>query len=235
MGGFTVAMIQKHSDKLAVAGDGDHSWTVLEVPDRRLVDVAFHNGRVFVLADDGTAVVCDLAGGTSSLPAVTCAVSLSLEVGVLRQDAVVGNYYLVGSSTGGLLMMLRRSWRGRVRFISERYQTEKIEAFVLDDGGEKWRKVENLGGTALFVGDNFSSFCVKGSPEFGRNCIYVSDLIVTHSVGVFDMDSGKMDICRHVKNERKIWWSGRPSGLCHLCSRTVNNDLCVFRTAGGLV
>ncbi|KAJ6804271.1 putative F-box protein [Iris pallida] len=155
---------------LAFARAGDEEWTPLDFlpppPPQRIEDVAYHDGKFFVVFTRGRVQTFDLAGASPAASRLygTCALDASCQV------------HLVSSSCNNDLLQVRRE----KEVLTGRTTRLQVMKFVPDsDSG--WVEIKDLGDQSLFLDDKHSvslraddSSAAAAAPV-RKNCIYFAD------------------------------------------------------------
>lgn len=176
---FVALAILNDVGLLAYYKNGDLSWNFLPAVDILFFDATYYKGQFYAVGDDGTLVVCDINGESSTV---------SDNISPRAKDFECHKVYLVNSEDKELLMV--------VRHLNDNfdgiYETLRFDVFKMNWSEPSWERVENLGDRLLFIGGN-SSVALSGydvrsclqnlrylSPcdDYGQclgNCIYFTD------------------------------------------------------------
>ncbi|KAF6148474.1 hypothetical protein GIB67_038829 [Kingdonia uniflora] len=137
------------------------SWEVMAI--------CAYTGQFHALTHEGILMICDV---NSIKPEATVFASPSVR-------GIRGGLYLAEMS-GELHMVIRKRKITNLNpfnYLNEiGYKTTGFDVYKLDVDTKKWVQLQNLGGNALFLGNN-SSFSLLASnyPEVKGNCIYFTN------------------------------------------------------------
>ncbi|PSR93454.1 F-box protein [Actinidia chinensis var. chinensis] len=193
---YEVVVIYGGMCRLAFFRSGDNSWNFINTKrDYVFSDVVYHKGQVYAVNCWSELVKIDVASEVDHV--------------VTKRSRVCAQVaYLVESQEGDLLLV-QRFWKS-IDVDDENNshsKTFKFKVFKLvypvGEAQEKWIEIKNIGGQALFLGDNHS-LAVSTSEFSGcqSNCIYYTDQnhvisppYVCHGLdddlGVFNLEDGK--------------------------------------------
>ncbi|KAG6424611.1 hypothetical protein SASPL_115029 [Salvia splendens] len=202
-GGFVLLTIHV-SGKLVVYKSGDEKWRLIDDFPSPYDDVILWKGKFYAVDNTGRLVMVS---------------TVDLNVSVAANSIFGGDKKLLVDCDGELLavdMYLSvepadglgfneglEFYEEFDSFMSER--TVKFKVFRLDQEGEKWIEITDLGDVMLFLGDNcaFSASAVEifNDDKCRGNCIFFTDQycnredeggLKSRSVGLFDLESGSI-------------------------------------------
>lgn len=215
--GFVLLTIHV-SGKLVVYKSGDEKWRLIDDLPSPYDDVILWRGKFYAVDNTGRIVVVN---------------TVDLNVSVSANSIFGGDKKLLVDSDGELLVVDMylsvepaddlgfneglEFYEEFDSFMSER--TVKFKVFRLDEEGEKWIEITNLGDKMLFLGDN-CAFSASAAEVFGDekcrgNCIFFTDQycnredevgLKARGVGLFDLESGSIGpVDGHIGYSNMFW------------------------------
>lgn len=168
---YMVVVIFRYSLELAFIRPAiDSKWTKVDLDQRGIFDILFHNNKLYVLKLEDELLSYDILGPSKS--------HVTLIEHTDHRDGYV-KPYLVTSSEGDVLQVkryLKRDKKTATIRVTTRFRVFKLAK-------SRWIEITSLADGAMFLGDN-SSVYVRASNFVGckSNCIYFShdfDVVVT--------------------------------------------------------
>ncbi|KAM0911546.1 hypothetical protein ACQ4PT_013393 [Festuca glaucescens] len=169
-----------------------------------LVDLAFFNGRLYVVSEFYKLFIVDFGENLTSTPNISCVIDsfgdfLGMPPYLNPKEFFQLKQYLV--ECGGKLLMVQRFMRSAGGFRDTNIQTvgfKVLEADMRTNPGQ-WRTVSDLGGHALFLGkQSYKSLLAGECCGSQEDCIYFicdypcpqSSTNPLRDAGIYNMRSG---------------------------------------------
>ncbi|XP_062074297.1 F-box protein At2g26160-like [Humulus lupulus] len=202
---IAVTIVLQPTNQLLYWRPGNSNWKkILTVPRHSFfLDLALFNGRFYAVDHNRRIYALNLGPNLPDDEYDRVATLIS-HLNLPKCDAPFVNPYdvemlfLVESEGSLLVVQGNRQWWGEGR-----HETMEFRVFEVDVNDGAFRKVENLGDRALFVGDNSSSFSVKASEFEGCkcNCVYFADdfrkldkcWVRNKDIGIFHLETGEVE------------------------------------------
>ena len=171
---------------------GEGEWVIVANPDNlKFKDVAFFNGQIYGLCDNGMLVCVELdAPGSAEVQIVSPPPEDAWEPPQkLYLVELLGNLF-------GVFLY------GYYYPSEERYKTVSFEVYKFNFDAPSWEEVTDLEDHAVFVGDGNSWCCPTSTIPSRSNCIYFTDDTYLgeargrSDVGVFVMKTGHIKFLR---------------------------------------